>query len=161
LKVYQLRHAVTKSQSAYPNKFLGTRGKCGMPQKVWQVRFVAPVFTLAITKITMNERTYQEELSKMIEQVEQVHFELLEMRHMDEQEAAAVRQQRYLAYQKAYYASKIKTDAEKMRIRRERGRARWQSKSTKPKKVPLQGVSQGSEAEMETEVDVAKFRLFF
>jgi hypothetical protein len=48
-----------------------------------------------------------------------------------------------------------------MRIRRERGRARWQSKSTKPKKVPLQGVSQGSEAEMETEVDVAKFRLFF
>ena len=132
-----------------------------MPQKVWQVRFVAPVFTLAFTKITMNERTYQEELSKMIEQVEQVHFELLEMRHMDEQEAAAVRQQRYLAYQKAYYASKIKTDAEKMRIRRERGRARWQSKSTKPKKVPLQGVSQGSEAEMETEVDAAKFRLFF
>ena len=67
-----------------------------MPQKVWQARFVAPVFTLAITKITMNERTYQEELSKMIEHVEQVHFELLEMRHVDEQEAAAVRHQRYL-----------------------------------------------------------------
>jgi hypothetical protein len=133
-----------------------------MPQKVWQARFVAPIFTLAITKITMNERTYQEELSKMIEQVEQVHFELLEMRHMDEQEAAAVRHQRYLAYQKAYYyASKIKTDAEKMRIRREKGRARWQSKSSKPKKVPLQGVSQGNEQEMETEVDAAKFRLFF
>jgi hypothetical protein len=51
--------------------------------------------------------------------------------------------------------------AEKMRIRREKGRARRQSKSTNPKKVPLQGVSQGSEAEMETEVDAAKFRLFF
>jgi hypothetical protein len=109
----------------------------------------------------MNERTYQSELSQMIAQVEQVHFELLEMRHMDEQEADAVRHQRYLAYQKAYYASKIKTDAEKMRIRREKGRARRQSKSMKPKKVPLQGVSQGSEAEMETEVDAAKFRLFF
>ena len=72
-----------------------------------------------------------------------------------------MRQQRYLAYQKTYYASKIKTDAEKMRTRREMGRVRWQSKSMKPKKVPLQGVSQGSEAEMETEVDVTKFRLFF
>jgi hypothetical protein len=64
-----------------------------------------------------------------------------------------------LAYQKTYYASKIKTDAEKMRIRREKGRARRRSKSTKPKKVPMQGVSQRNEVEME--VDAAKFRLFF
>jgi hypothetical protein len=90
----------------------------------------------------------------MIEQVEQTHFELLEMRHMDEQEAAAVRQQRYLAYQKAYYASKIKTDAEKMRIRREKQRARRKSKSMKPKKVPLQGVSQGNEVDMEVDSSV-------
>ena len=45
-----------------------------------------------------------------------------------------------------------------MRIRREKGRARRQSKSTKPKKVLLQGVSQGNE--MEVEVDEARFRLF-
>ena len=96
----------------------------------------------------------------MIAQVEQVHFELLEMRHADEQEAAAVRQQRYLAYQRTYYASNIKTDAEKMRIRREKGRARRQSKSMKPKKVPLQGVSQENEVQMELEVDEARFRLF-
>ena len=143
-----------------------------MPQKVWQVwhatksvagvRFVAPVFTLAFTKITMNERTYQEELSKMIEQVEQTHFELLEMRHMDEQAEADERKARYLAYQKTYYASKIKNDAINMMNRREKQRARRKSKSTKPNKVPLQGVSQGNEVEMEVEVEVdeARFRLF-
>jgi hypothetical protein len=108
----------------------------------------------------MNERTYQEELSKMIEQVEQVHFELLEMRHVDEQAAAAVRQQRYLAYQRTYYASKIKNDAIKMMNRREKQRARRKSKSMKPKKASLQGVSQGNEVEMEVEVDEARFRLF-
>jgi hypothetical protein len=47
-----------------------------------------------------------------------------------------------------------------MRIRREKERARRQSKSMKPKKVPLQGVSQGKEVEMEMEVDAARFRLF-
>ena len=115
-----------------------------MPQKVWQARFVAPVFTLAFTKITMNERTYQEELSKMIEQVEQVHFELLEMRHVDEQEAAAVRHQRYLAYQKTYYASKIKTDAEKMRIRRERGRPGGRARARSPRKCRYKGLARGA-----------------
>ena len=108
----------------------------------------------------MNERTYQSELSRMIEQVEQTHFELLEMRHMDEQAEADERKSRYLAYQKTYYASKIKNDAIKMMKRREKQRARRKSKSTKPKKVPLQGVSQGNEVEMEVEVDEARFRLF-
>ena len=95
----------------------------------------------------MNERTYQEEMSQMIAQVEQVHFELLEMRHTDEQAEVEVRKERYLAYQKAYYASKIKNNAVKMRIRREKGRARRRSKIMNPKKVPLQGVtcSQGGE----------------
>ena len=51
-----------------------------MRRNLVEARFVAPVFNLAFTKITMSERTYQEELSKMIEQVEHVHFELLEMR---------------------------------------------------------------------------------
>ena len=161
MKVYQVRHDVTKSQSVYPNKIREGRGKCGMPQNVWQVRFVAPVFTLAFTKITMNERTYHEEMSQMIAQVEQVHLELLEMRYADEQAEVEVRKARYLAYQKTYYAAKIKNDAVKMRNRREKQRARRKSKSTKPKKVPLQGVSQGKEVEMETEVDVSKFRLFF
>ena len=105
----------------------------------------------------MNERTYQSELSQMIAQVEQVHLELLEMRHADEQAEVEVRKERYLAYQKAYYASKIKNDAVKMRIRREKGRARRRSKSTKPNKVPLQGVSQENEVEV---VDVNRFRLF-
>ena len=108
----------------------------------------------------MNERKYQDELSGMIAQVEQVHFELLEMRHADEQAVTVVRKERYLAYQKAYYASKIKNDAVKMRNRREKQRARRRSKSMKPKKVPLQGVSQGNEVEMEVEVDVNRFRLF-
>jgi hypothetical protein len=108
----------------------------------------------------MNERTYQSELSQMIAQVEQVHFELLEMRHVDEQAEADERKARYLAYQKTYYASKIKNDAIKMMNRREKQRARRKSKSTKPKKVPLQGVSQGNEVEMEVEVDEARFRLF-
>ena len=76
----------------------------------------SPVFTLALTKITMNERKYQDELSGMIAQVEQVHFELMEMRRADEQAVTQVRKERYLAYQKAYYASKIKNDAVKMRI---------------------------------------------
>ena len=124
---------------------------------MWQMRFVAPVFTLALTKITMNERTYQDEMSQMITQVEQVHFELLEMQHTDEQVEVEVRKERYLAYQKAYYASKIKNDAVKMRNRREKQRARRKSKSMKPKKVPLQGVSQGNEVEMEV---VNRFRLF-
>ena len=124
---------------------------------MWQMRFVAPVFTLALTKITMNERTYHEEMSNMIAQVEQVHLELMEMRHTDEQAEVEVRKERYLAYQKAYYAAKIKNDADKMRIRREKGRARRRSKSMKPKKVPLQGVSQGNEVEMEV---VNRFRLF-
>ena len=109
----------------------------------------------------MNERKYQDELSGLIAQVEQVHFELLEMRRTDEQAVAEVRKERYLAYQKAYYASKIKNDAVKMRIRREKGRARRRSKSMKPKKVPLQGVSQGrNEEEMQMEMDVDRFRLF-
>ena len=128
---------------------------------MWQMRFVAPVFTLALTKITMNERTYQDEMSQMITQVEQVHFELLEMQHTDEQAEVEVRKERYLAYQKAYYASKIKNDAVKMRIRREKGRERRRSKSTKPKKVPLQGVSQGgNEEEMQAKAEVDRFRLF-
>ena len=131
-----------------------------MPQKVWQMRFGPPIFTLAFTKITMNERTYQSELSQMIAQVEQVHFELLEMRHVDEQAEADERKARYLAYQKTYYAAKIKNDAVKMRNRREKQRARRKSKSMKPKKAPLQGVSQGNEVEMEVEVDEARFRLF-
>ena len=96
----------------------------------------------------------------MIAQVEQVHLELMEMRHTDEQAEVEVRKARYLAYQKAYYAAKIKNDADKMRIRREKGRARRRSKSMKPKKVPLQGVSQGNEVEMEVEVDAVRFRLF-
>ena len=91
----------------------------------------------------MDERTYHEEMNNMIALVEQVHFELLEMQHTDEQAEVEVRKERYLAYQKAYYASKIKNDAVKMRIRREKGRARRRSKSMKPKKVPMQGVSQG------------------
>ena len=121
----------------------------------------SPIFTLALTKITMNERKYQDELSGMIAQVEQVHFELMEMRRADEQAVTQVRKERYLAYQKAYYASKIKNDAVKMRNRREKGRARRRSKSTKPKKVPLQGVSQEKEVEVEAavEVGVARFRL--
>ena len=127
---------------------------------MWQMRFVAPVFTLALTKITMNERTYQEEMSQMIAQVEQVHLELMDMRHADERAVTEVRKERYLAYQKAYYASKIKNDAVKMRTRREKGRARRRSKSMKSKKVPLQGVSQGNEVEMEVVVDAARFRLF-
>ena len=105
----------------------------------------------------MNERTYHEEMSKMIAQVEQVHLELLEMRHADEQAEVEVRKERYLAYQKAYYVSKIKNDAVKMRNRREKGRARRRSKSMITKKVPLQGVSQGNEVEMEV---VNRFRLF-
>ena len=130
-------------------------------KKVWQLRFVAPIFTLAFTKITTNERTYQEELSQMIAQVEQVHFELLEMRHVDEQAEVEVRKERYLAYQKAYYASKIKNDAVKMRIRREKARARRRNKSTNPKKVLLQGVSQGgNEEEMQAEAEVDRFKLF-
>ena len=106
----------------------------------------------------MDERKYQDELSGPIAQVEQVHFELLEMRHTDEQAVTQMRKARYLAYQKAYYAGKIKNDAGKMRIRREKGRARRQSKSMNPKKVPLQGGSQG-ENKVEV-VDVARFRLF-
>ena len=101
----------------------------------------------------MNERTYQDEMSQMITQVEQVHFELLEMQHTDEQAEVEVRKERYLAYQKAYYASKIKNDAVKMRIRREKGCERRRSKSTKPKKVPLQGVSQGNEVELGPELE--------
>ena len=124
------------------------------------MRFGPPVFTLAFTKITMNERTYHEEMSQMIAQVEQVHLELLEMRYADEQAEVEVRKARYLAYQKTYYAAKIKNDAVKMRIRREKGLARRQSKSMKPKKVPLQGVSQENEVQMELEVDEARFRLF-
>ena len=109
----------------------------------------------------MNERTYHEEMSNMIAQVEQVHLELMEMRHTDERAVAEVRKERYLAYQKAYYVSKIKNDAVKMRIRREQGRARRRSKSMIPKKVPLQGVSQGrNEEEMQMEMDVDRFRLF-
>ena len=127
---------------------------------MWQMRFVAPVFTLALTKITMNERTYQDEMSQMITQVEQVHFELLEMQHTDEQAEVEVRKERYLAYQKAYYASKIKNDAVKMRIRREKGRERRKIKSMITKKVPIQGVSQGNDVEMEVVVDAARFRLF-
>ena len=127
---------------------------------MWQMRFVAPVFTLALTKITMNERTYQDEMSQMITQVEQVHFELLEMQHTDEQVEVEVRKERYLAYQKAYYASKIKNDAVKMRIRREKGRERRKIKSMITKKVPIQGVSQGNDVEMEVVVDAARFRLF-
>ena len=96
----------------------------------------------------------------MIAQVEQVHFELMEMRHTDERAVTEVRQQRYLAYQKTYYASKIKNDAIKMMNRREKQRARRKSKSMKPKKVPLQGVSQENEVDMELEVDEARFRLF-
>ena len=108
----------------------------------------------------MDERKYQDELSGLIAQVEHVHFELMEMRHADEQAEVEVRKERYLAYQKAYYAAKIKNDADKMGIRREKGRARRRSKSMIPKKVPLQGVSQGNEVEMEVEVDVNRFRLF-
>ena len=124
----------------------------------------SPIFTLALTKITMNERKYQDELSGMIAQVEQVHFELLEMRRADEQAVTEVRKERYLVYQKAYYASKIKNDAVKMRIRREKGRARRRSKTMKPKNVPLQGVSQGEKEDVEMVVDVVvdvdRFRLF-
>ena len=128
---------------------------------MWQMRFVAPVFTLALTKITMDERKYQDELSGLIAQVEQMHFELLEMRRADEQEVAEVRKERYLAYQKAYYVSKIKNDAVKMRNKREKGHARRRSKSMIPKKVPLQGVSQGGgEEEMQVEAEVDRFRLF-
>ena len=127
---------------------------------MWQMRFGPPIFTLAFTKITMKERKYQDKLSGMIAQVEQVHLELMEMRHTDERAVTEVRKERYLAYQKAYYAAKIKNDADKMRIRREKGRARRRSKSMKPKKVPLQGVSQGNEVEMEVEVDAVRFRLF-
>jgi len=47
-----------------------------------------------------------------------------------------------------------------MRNRREKQRARRRSKSMKPKKVPLQGVSQGNEVEVDEVVDVARFRLF-
>ena len=108
----------------------------------------------------MNERTYQSELSQMIAKVEQVHLELLEMRHVDEQAEVEERKARYLAYQKTYYAAKIKNDAVKMRNRREKQRARRKSKSMIPKKVPLQGVSQGNEVEMEVEVDEARFMLF-
>ena len=108
----------------------------------------------------MNERTYQDEMSQMITQVEQVHFELLEMQHTDEQAEVEVRKERYLAYQKAYYASKIKNDAVKMRIRREKGRERRKIKSMITKKVPIQGVSQGNDVEMEVVVDAARFRLF-
>ena len=85
----------------------------------------------------MDERKYQDELSGLIAQVEHVHFELMEMRYVDEQAEDEVRKERYLAYQKTYYAAKIKNDAVKMRIRREKGRARRQSKITNPKKVPL------------------------
>ena len=106
----------------------------------------------------MDERTYHEEMSQMIAQVEQVHFELLEMRHADEQAEVEVRKERYLAYQKAYYAGKIKNDAAKMKIRREKGRARRRSKSMILKKVPLQGVSQEKDVDMA--VDVNRFRLF-
>ena len=68
-----------------------------------------------------------------------------------------------VAYQKAYYASKIKNDAVKMRIRREKGRTRRRSKSMNPKKVPLQGVSHGENEEdmqedVDVVVDVARFR---
>ena len=108
----------------------------------------------------MNERKYQDELSGLIAQVEQVHFELLEMRNVDEQAVTEVRKERYLAYQKAYYAAKIKNDADKMRIRREKGRERRRSKSMITKKVPIQGVSQGNDVEMEVVVDAARFRLF-
>ena len=137
----------------------GVASVAGGP-KLRQVRSYPPICTLALTKITMNERKYQGELSGLIAQVEQVHFELLEMRRTDEQAVTEVRKERYLAYQKAYYASKIKNDAVKMRIRREKGRERRRSKSTKPKKVPLQGVSQGNDVEMEVVVDAARFRLF-
>ena len=101
----------------------------------------------------MNERTYHEEMSQMIAQVEQVHLELLEMRYTDERAVVEVRKECYLAYQKAYYASKIKNDAVKMRIRREKGRERRKSKSMKFKKVPLQGVSQGNEVELGPELE--------
>ena len=97
---------------------------------------------------------------RLIAQVEQVHLELLEMRHVDEQAEVEERKARYLAYQKTYYAAKIKNDAVKMRNRREKQRVRRKSKSMKPKKVSLQGVSQENEVEMEVEVDEARFRLF-
>ena len=87
-------------------------------------------------------------------------MELLEMRHVDEQAEVEERKARYLAYPKTYYAAKIKNDAVKMRNRREKQRARRRSKSMKPKKVPLQGVSQGNEVEVDEVVDVARFRLF-
>ena len=140
----------------------GRRGKCGRRPKAAAGAFVPPpVFTLALTKITMNERKYQDELSGLIAQVEQVHLELLEMRRTDEQAVTEVRKERYLAYQKAYYVSKIKNDAVKMRNRREKGHARRRSKSMIPKKVPLQGVSQGGgEEEMQVEAEVDRFRLF-
>ena len=47
-----------------------------------------------------------------------------------------------------------------MMNRREKQRARRKSKSMKPKKASLQGVSQGNEVDMEVEVDEARFRLF-
>ena len=57
-----MRHDVTKSQSVYLRKFREGRGKCGMPQKVWQVRFAAPVFVTATLFATLFAALFKGEL---------------------------------------------------------------------------------------------------
>jgi hypothetical protein len=62
------------------------------------------------------------EVDKLIDEVAELHFELMEMRHKHTKAALAERRLRYLDYQKRYYQERIATDSERMRKRRARCR---------------------------------------
>ena len=59
------------------------------------------------------------EVDKLIDEVAQLHFELMELRHKQSKVALAERRLRYLDYQKWYYREKIATDSHR-RLRRRR-----------------------------------------
>jgi hypothetical protein len=62
------------------------------------------------------------EVDKLIDEVAQLHFELMELRHKQSKVALAERRLRYLDYQKRYYREKIATDSQALRKRRARCR---------------------------------------
>ena len=90
---------------------------------------------------------HPKELSELISQVEELHFQLMEMRDAEEQAHLWEKRQRLRAYQKEYYKHKVKFDEAKMEKRREYTRKLRKDKSTKEQKVPLQGLPQGKEAQ--------------
>ena len=90
--------------------------------------------------------TETQELSELIAQVEELHFELLEARGADEHRDLSEKRQRLRAYQKRYYANVVKNDEAKMQKRRESSRQLRKTKSAQRQKVPLQGVSQEKSA---------------